>query len=404
MSAREGLNPGGGTLLFSINALVITALILTLNLSLRTMLQWDETRWDELVELHSEDLPFRIRPFTNVAVTALVDTFSLSNRDAFVITQYSLIFAFLLSFTALLSKMEFRARERLLGMWALGFSFPILCIHFIPNFTWDDLWAYLGLIWMTYFLLDKRLYPAALCLIFASLSRENVLITAVAFYFFRNPRESWRSWVLPAALGCGVYVLYRFVVFPDFLPGRLSRLPVNFSDINAAKQSIHSLFVSFGWIWTAAGIMTWRTIRDYKANIFSLNWRLSMSALVIGFLTIGLTLIAGLSRETRLFFTPFVFLIPLGIASLSDKRFMENVRSVYDSMRLRYLIAIALTIFAICLVGTILVFPIYSYLPMKDFHRLVFAGNIALSIMIIATQSAKCRNLFAKSSVLRKLA
>lgn len=268
---------------------------------------------------------------------------------------------------------------------------------------WDDIWAFLGLVWMAYFLLDQRLYPAALCLFFASLSRENVLITAVAFYFFRNPRDCWRSWALPAAFGRGVHELYRLIVFPEFLPRRLTRLPVDFSDIDAGKQSIHSLFVSFGWIWTAAGIMARRTIRDFKVNIYSLNWRLSMSALAVGFLTIALTLTAGLARETRLFFTLFVFLVPLAVASISDKRFMENVQSVYDSMRLRYLIAIALTIFAICLAGTILVFPIYSYLPMKDFHRLAFSFNLALSIIILMTQSAKCRNLFAKSRVRRKL-
>jgi hypothetical protein len=370
-----------------LHALFLTVLILLVNMNLRTQLAEDEAMWQNRLELHQGNPPFSLRPFTSAVTGFLSEQYGLSLRDAFVVGQYPLVFALLWSFALFLKRLMFSIRQQLYGMWALALSFPILCVHFIPNFSYDDLWAYIGLVWMAYCLVAGRLFLASACLLFAALSRESVLIVFPAFFVFRGREISLRTCLLAAVLPVALYLAYRLMLYPEIRSGRFTRLPVNFADAGETRQTLHSLFVSFGWLWFAAGA----AIRNYlKSGIRQINRHvrsLSVSALIVGLSCVTLTLAAALARETRLFYTPFVFLIPLAVFHL------ENIRPAMDRVknrgRLWLVWLLAIMILAASVLLSILIFPSFRYLPMLDFHRVYFAFNLALAVMVLTMTNGR---------------
>ncbi len=362
-------------------AVLLTALILLLNANLRTMIGESETLWQDRLEMHEADFPFKLRPLTTLVTRTIAENTDLSVRDAFIVGQYPLLFIFLLSFALYLRQLGFAPRQRLLAIGLLAFSFPVLCLHFIPNYTWDDLWAYIGLTWMAVFLVRGRCYTAALCLALAAFSRESVLVVAPAFYFYRREKERSPNWLLAAGLSVAVYLLYRALLFPEVLPGRLSLLLVNFANAAEARQTLHSVFVSFGWLWVLAAVGIARALRTGCGEANSSIRKLALSALIVSPLCVFLTMTFSLARETRLFFTAFVFVVPLATRELIRLR---SVSARFMERRPPWLVVgSAVALVTVCIGVTVLVFPSYPFLPMIDFHRVFFALHLAGAIVVV---------------------
>jgi hypothetical protein len=363
-----------------LHALFLTILILLVNLNLPTMLRQDEQTWRQRLEYHESEYPFSLRPLTNVASRVLTEQAGLTVRDAFIVGQYPLLFVLFVSFAGYLRMLGLRQNRQIIGVWMLGLSFPILCVHFIPNYTWDDLWAYIGLVWMAGFLARGKFFFAAVCLTFAALSRESMLIAAPAIFVFRRD-ESWRKRLIAALLPIVLYGAYRLLLFPDVLAGRFTRLLVNFGDAGEVRQTIHSLFVSFGCLWVLAALPLVKTFRAGTVIDEPLTRRLADSALIVAMLTVVLTLTASLARETRLFFTPFVFIIPSALVGLDG--FTRAVSWLRARKSVWLLLSMAIAICCASMAITVLMFPSYPFLPMLDFHRVFFGLHLAASAMVL---------------------
>jgi len=373
------------------HALILTAIILTLNLSLSTMVTQDEEVWRNRLEVHQQEIPFSLRPMTTSVTAALAEYTGMSVRDAFVVGQYPLVFALLLSFAVLLRAVGISRRWRIVGMWVLGLSFPILCVHFIPNYSWDDLWSYLGLTWMTVYLIRQRFFLASLCLLFAVVCRESALMTLPAFLFFRDKKTPWSRVLMAAAIPVVYYLVFRTVVFPDVHHMRFEHYLMNFGEWPATRQSVFSLLVSFGWVWVTGG----RAVRQVVGRRFSAydttSRGLAAGSLVIGVLCIVVTMISAAARESRLFFVPFMFLIPLAIMQLRD--LCRDIAASHIGRSYGRLIGAGVILLVISVLITVALFPSFPFLPMIDFHRTFFAVNLAAAAMFLLLQSRRIRQL-----------
>ena len=388
------------TISITVLAFVITSLILALNFNTRSMLSWEDERFERALVEHENNPPSSLRPITSRMMRALVESSSVSYRTAFILTQYPALFVMLLCFGLTLHKAGFDHRRQTYGVLIAGFAYPVLCAHFVPNFTWDDIWAYLGLVWFLYFLLDKKLYAAALALAFAAMNRENALAALPAFYFFRDTQDSQKGaalkqWIAPALIPLTAYIVYRLWLYPDALPGRFTRLPVNFTDLERTRQSLYSLFVSYGWIWTVCALGYLRAI----GHRCSTPAKLAHSALWVGMLGVLVTLVAASARETRLFFISFVFVIPCALLAFGGICSEGSAAPYVRIIRSWRFVTIAALTFALSVALSIWLFPRFEYLPMLDFHRIYFALNLTLSILAICIWNTRLKMaLFASGA------
>ena len=372
-----------------IYAFFFTLLIFILNYFLRTMLQFTPAEWQQVYSLHLSDIPFKFRPLTNGAIYFLVNYFSLSIATSFVLHQYVLLFVFFISFAYYLRALQYSQTERIVGLFITALSYPILCVHFIPNYTWDNLWLYIGLIWFGYFLAKRQFYLASLFLLFSTISHESALFVTIAFYFFRDKSKSQLHWLIPASIPAFSYLVFRLFFYPHVMTGRFTHVIGNFENVAATRQTFYSIFVSFGWMWV---VLIWGYIyRKKLQKQFKLFEPFLYSSLFTAIITICTVIFVGKTRETRLFYTPFLFIIPF-VLSVSSDFFSSFVRMYTQKSKLiNYIVimcVLSLTVFV-----SVYIFPTFSFLPMIDFHRVYFAIN--LSVVCIALLTSK----FYKSNI-----
>lgn len=356
-------------------SLILTALILSLNINLKTLLNYSDSQWNDALALHQNEMPFSMRPMTSGAIVVLQEFFSV--RTSFIIHQYALLFLLFISFAIYLKSLSFRSRTIIGGLVMLAFSYPILCLHFIPNFSWDDIWAYIGITWMAYFFFKDRFILSAICLAFAVLNRESVLVILPLFYFYRKEKNISTAQLLLLVSPALLYIVYRGAFFPDFLPGRFTRLLANFGSLGEGHQSLYSLFISFGYLWVAGLFFACKSFRPEGNSPGILCGNFQKSSLAVSLLSVLIVLTAALARETRLFFIPFIFIIPLSL---------NTVRAICEKVKIRNKVKTAflvLLLLALWVIGSIFIFPSFDYLPMIDFHRVLFALHATMIVLLV---------------------
>lgn len=361
----------------ALTALGLTAINLIIHLNVDGMISWDQEYWRETVAIHTNSYPFSLRPLTTGAVLFLSESFHISLRNSFILVQYPALLCIFFSFGRLLLELGFSSSRCLIGVCALAFCFPLLGAHFTPNFTWDDYWGYLALIWMTVFLLRGRLLYAALALATVAITKENLLVALPALYFFRDRTKSPGRWLGALALPVVVFVAYRLYRLGYIAEETISKFTFNFSDFNQSRQSLFSLLEAFGlfWFFGALAIKQALGATGESAQL----WRnMALCALTVGALTLFSVLGGAYARETRLFFTPFVFLIPLTLWYWQSQRLGEAIRrALSGAPRWSVYLAAPLTL-AICVTLVTLLFPTFPYLPMADTHRAYLAINLTI--------------------------
>ncbi len=361
-----------------ITAVLLTVGILILNLTLPTMLRQSDDMWQATVELHETSAPFSLRPLTTQATIFIAYATGLSLKWSFVLNQYPLLFLLFLSFAVFLRKLGMNRRDRIIGLIVLGMAYPILCVHFIPNYTWDDLWLYLGVVWMSYFLVDGRLIPAAIAMLLSALGREHILMFIPVFFVWGRTRNSFGRIIAALLIPIIGYGLYRYFQFPEIAPGRFAQWAKNFANAETTRQTLYSLFISFGWLW-AVFALTVRAMPHEKGGGDGDNEaKLRISALIIMPLAVAIVLFMVTARETRIFFPPFVYLVPLGVLWIKTA-----CAHIARRRNIRFYI-----LWTVILAGSVLLsiwlFPRFEFLPMIDFHRVLFALNLTLGLFILA--------------------
>lgn len=263
----------------------------------------------------------------------------------------------------------------------LAFSYPVLCIHFIPNFSWDDLWAYIALIWVVYFFLKEKYFLTVIFFSFAILSRESSVLILPFFYFYKNQKGFRLSHKILLSMSIAAYLLYRMWLFPDFNPNRFSNIINNFVDLNSTKQSLYSLFISFGYLWIASFVGYKSLINKNAVTNIRLDKNFFLSAFIISILCIIVILFSAQARETRLFFIPFIFLIPLALSTM-DNIYLKT-KALFNEYSKIIFIIISLILFILLIIFSVIIFPVFSFLPMIDFHRVLFAIHLFIICIIL---------------------
>ncbi|KAA3631761.1 MAG: hypothetical protein DWP97_12390 [Calditrichaeota bacterium] len=346
---------------------LLTLLVFCLNYFLRTMIYHAEDIITGTYYYHQTAYPFKLRPFTSMAMFYL-NEMHLSFLWSFIVHQYGLLFLFFISITRLLKQFELTQTDRIIGLFITALTFPILCIHFVPVYSYDDIWAYLCVVWMFYFIIKDKFYIAALFWMISLISRESMVLLFPLFFIYRNKSKSIFSWCIPMMLPVFFYSSARIFFFPEVLEGRFTRLIVNFENADTIRQTIYSLFISFGWLW-AFIIVPFKNQSDEDKKLY-------LSAIVISLLTIVVVLNTALVREVRLLFTPFVVIIPYVLM-----RFRQVIPKMKSYMTLQYISRVIL-LFIVSVILTVILFPSFTYLPMIDFHRVLFAMHLTGFVIV----------------------
>ena len=360
-----------------VHSSILTVIILLINISLRTQLSFSDARWIQILELHQDAIPFNLRPLTSFIVYLLSTNFPISIATAFIIQQYSLLFILFVSFGYYLKGLGFTRKDTIIGLWFLGFSYPILCLHFIPNFTWDDLWLYISLVWVIYFFIKEKYLISAVFLTFGALSRESIFIVLPFLYIFRNKHKNKCSQVALCIAPIALYLIFRLLIAPEIVPGRFGQLFVNFATLDIAKQSLYSLIVSFGYLW----ILFIVSAKESVKIVNKFDERFVLGSIVVIMLCVFLTFTTTTARETRLFFIPFVFLIPIALSGLD--RMMDKYRILVRKYSKPRVVIVEIVLFMLLILFSVLLFPRFEYLPMIDFHRVLFALHLLVIVNIL---------------------
>ena len=367
------------------NSLFLTICIFVLNYFLRTMVYFLGDQITSTYYFHLTEFPFKLRPLTNFSIYYLSTYFKLSILHSFLLHQYLLLFTFFVSLSYFFKEIGFDRKKRILGLSLTALLFPILCIHFIPVYSWDDIWAYIFVVWTMYFVIKNKFWYATLFFFFALVERESMVLILPAFYIFSANKKAYLKWFLPAILPVLVYGVLRLLLFPGLLEGRFTRLFVNLQDADSIRHSFYSLFVSYGWMWA---ILFFKFKSQNQNSLHkNLNENFRLSAIIVSVLMIVIVFNTALIRETRLLFTPFIFIIPFVMMNFQE--FIKPIVKLYNNLNKILFFGFVLLIFICTVLFSVFLFPSFKFLPMIDFHRVYFSLNLSFILLIILCKKMK---------------
>lgn len=352
-----------------------------LHIAGKTTLVQSSEIWQQRIVLHEEYYPFEARQFTTFTVRMLSKSASIPLVQAFVILQYTLFFCLGLAFYFYLRAIGFSVSWALFGQLLFLGSYPVLCAHFQPIYTWDDFWEYLALILAFYFVLKERLVAAGIVFAIGILARETTIMFYPVFAFVvlqrtrSLPKQRMSALLLPLIIFIGYMAIT--LVPPDMR--RFINFDKNFLDPAWAKNSIFSFMVSFGVLWvilSASLIADAReTFSDFRRSFLVAGALYSVPLVVLTTFTLTL------ARETRLFFPPFVFVIPLALLFLSDHRklFTRFYSRWYGLPGL----AISVAAFWLGQVVAPLLFPEFEFRAGLRITQIYFGIHLGLAVMFL---------------------
>jgi hypothetical protein len=371
---QEFILPAGITLFFM-------ALSYYLHQHDGTALVLSEEIWIKKIRLSMEYYPFSARYFTDYSIFALRDLFGLQSKTCFLIVQYSLFFVLGVTFYSMLRALGFSIKSAISGLVILLASYPILCAFVLPVHTYDDFWQYIATVVAFLLVLKNRPLWASVVFAIGALAREPILLfyPILLYAAFTNCNMSRRDKIVMALVPIAVYGLYALFTFQSPEDVRFHNFDKNFLDADWAKNSLFSLIISFGFVWVTAYvaiIAIGRRIMEDARKSFVL-----VGATVLVPLLIVVTLTMTLARETRIFFPPFVFLIPLTLWVFEEYR--EQLVCYYRKYfgLLGLATGIAVTWFGIMAARAL--FPSFDFRGMLEFTQVYFGIHIALTLLFL---------------------
>jgi hypothetical protein len=300
---------------------LITVTLLTLIFFLHwkwcsSYMHFSDEIWQKVFQLHLTWYPFNIRYFTTYSILFLHDALRLPISVSFFIIQFPLMFFLGLVFYRYLRELGFGTKQSNAGVALLFTMYPFMCAFFEPVHTWDDIWAYLFITISLTMVLGGRLNLSAIFFTLGCFAREQSLIfypmlvyAAVKFVKVM----SWKKRILWLLMPLIVYGGFYAIVWQEPDPKRFQLIHFNFENAIRARDTLYSLFISFGFVWVAAAVSlvrSWATGKSAKDRWT--NW----GAVITVPTTVVLALFFAFTRETRILFPPFVFLLPLALTEL----------------------------------------------------------------------------------------
>jgi hypothetical protein len=349
--------------------------------------------WEQKLAIHQDHHPLNIRLLTTEGALLISRLTGFHFKESFIILQFVLAFLLGLSFYKFLRRLDFSPGWSNVGLFILLTSYPVMGAHFEPVHTWDDFWTYLFLV-LTFSAILKRQFPAATIFFTISVfAREQSLLFYPIFIYgiilFRKESKltDWFLIILPVIL----YLPYYFLNYQPAPMKRFGLIMFNFENSLRTKDSLFSIYISFGFIWITAIVELVtrnRVIQHDKDRL--LYW----GGIITTLLTLLLALFLTNIRETRILFPPFIFLIPLSLTLLKA---IHNYihRDLARKMKIAFLLFFHATMFVGILLMRLLI-------PRFEFRQCVnycheWGGinfGLAISILLIYILSRKLRLKF----------
>jgi len=365
--------------------LIITTVFLIISYLLHnscesTMFQSEET-WQVRLNAHLNNYPFSIRHFTSQTIIFLNSSMGISIRESFFILNF--ILAFLLGpvFYVYLRKLNFSRLSSNIGIAMLFIAYPIMSAHFEPVFTWDDFWSNLFTVISFSFVLSRKFIHAGIFFALGCLAREQtvILFPAYAFTIFLfSQNQNMIKRILYVSFPVIIWGSYYSGVVRQGDPNRLKYIALNFEDFQWGRDSVFSMFISFGFMWTASFIAWFRLI-DKKLNRIAmyLFWGFLLTLPVNTVFTIAMTF----ARETRIFFPPFIFVIPLSLIVLKALALYWNDSNT-KTRKLCLSVLLIMIIYSSYIIIRSIVFPEFRYRQCWSYSQIWAGVNLGISIVI----------------------
>lgn len=340
-----------------------------------------EEIWQTKLDTHLSYYPFAVRPFQSQLTQFLHGGLGLPIRESFFAIQFTLALCLGVFFYRFLRLLDFTRGWGLVGLAALMLSYPMLGAHFAPTHTWDDFWSYLFVTLTFIAVLRQRPITAGIFLTLGCFAREQIVVfwplLLLWVWWSRRELNRFRS-LLTLAMPIVLYGAYRWLVYQGLDLNRFADLRYNFETVLRFKDTLVSAWIAFGVLWLLALIGLLRRRRPgerTKARL--IFWGVIMTLP----LTVLLAVTAGKARETRLFFPPFVFVIPLSLYVLRD--FWTRLRR----FRFRYEKSVAgsliVVLIGICYLATRWFFPQFDYFANSELRRQIAAIQFGLSASLV---------------------
>ncbi len=283
--------------------------------------------WENNLEFHQTYHPFATRVFTTTLMQIGHEQFGLRLVTAFAIIQYSLFIVLGPLCFVFLRHAGLRRSSSYLGVLVMLTAYPILAAFHMPIYTWDDFWMY-GAIMLTFTLAFRaRLIIASLVFGVGILARDPIILFYPILVLAVCQSPGSRATKIIAALS-PLVIYFVFIIFAMEPPdqARWMNFSKNFLKPDWAKNTAFSFVAGMGILWLSApvaGVRLGQTL--LRLNIPRL---ILIGAAFITPLTVLTALTMGLARETRLFFPPVFFALPLSLYLLEYyTRFHKKPRS-----------------------------------------------------------------------------
>jgi hypothetical protein len=368
--------------IFSIAGL-LTILSFITHYTSPSSMHYEESHWQQRLELHQSHPAFKARPFTTNFVLLIKNAFGLSHRTAFFILHFLLLIISGPVFYCFLSRLGFDFRPAIWGMIIYFLSLPVFMAHFDPVYTWSDFWVYIFIPLSFIYLLQRKYIPAILAFMIAMMARETTLIFLPVWFLFAYSHEAGKP-ARPVTACIAILILsvsLRFIIFGTESVSLHSFVEFNFNNALRSSDTIFSLLVSLGFVWALGLFQLFSTPQHDFENYHLIRFGVAVTA--SGFILS--TLLLAQARETRLFFPSFAFLIPLTLIYFSDhaKKLHLAWRSISAPKRIVFLMLIMGISWGIVR----MIFPEFEFRTWKDGNRVMLALHLAVTLIMVLFQS-----------------
>ncbi|UCE25606.1 MAG: hypothetical protein JSU74_06050 [Candidatus Zixiibacteriota bacterium] len=364
-------------------AIAITLIVSVLSFFLHlkwcgSMMQLEESVFSEILSIHQDGYPFAARYLTTTSII-LMSGLGLTIKSSYFLLQYTLMVFLGLVFYRYLLALDFSKNLANLGLFVLLSSYPVLAAYIEPVHTWDDLWAHSFLVLSFTSLMRSNPTGGLIWFAGACFAREQSLlflpVFLIAIHRFCHVQTPWRI-ILFGAIPLVVIGVIHALAWQTPEPGQFSLFGFNFESPLRTSDTLFSLFISFGFMWFLVLIGLLRR-RDSEENQL-LYW----GTIITVPLTIIIVLFFARARETRLFFPPFIFVIPICVMAL---------KSIYANLTARltrsgWILALAVFVvfMAVGIVAGQAAFPEFEYRRCPNFQRLWAGIHFGLILNLAA--------------------
>lgn len=360
--------------------LAMAGLSLYLNLHEGSSLVPREDLWQKSVDFHRAYHPFATRPLTTELMSFANRHLGVTLFAAFTVIQYSLFVLLGPLFYLFLRHVGLGRAAGLAGVVIMLGAYPMLAAFHIPLYTWDDFWQHAAALLAFILLFRHRLLASSLVFSIGIVAREPIMLYYPILLLGMLKAPSPRS----VRTGAILLPLVFFLAYSAFLmdspdPYRWHNFNKNFLDAAWAKNTAYSVLASFGFLWLTAAAAAIRLGQTLLGR--SIPRLMLLGAAFTVPLTVVITLTGGLARETRLFFTPFIFVIPLSL--YLAEFYGEQLKSLLRPWRLLAMAAVL----ALAIWGGIefsqALFPQFQERAWPAFARAHLGINIGLALCFI---------------------